>query len=160
MNINELQVKQGKVELTAKVKEKGDVREFNKFGKTGRVCNAVIEDNTGKVILTLWNEQAEMVNIGDTIQIENGYVGEYQGEKQLTTGKFGQLTVVKKNAPLEKNGSVDKNSSLNPQTVKNEEIRINNQLKEKPNDAKIQHNNQEKEHDKEYYVKVEEEFID
>ena len=96
MKINELQIRQGSVELVANIKEKDEVREFEKFGKTGKVCNAVLEDDTGTVKLTLWNEQADQVNIGDTVKISNGWVGEYQGEKQLSTGKFGKLEVVGK----------------------------------------------------------------
>ena len=42
----------------------------------------------------MWNEQADQVNVGDTVKISNGWVGEYQGEKQLSTGKFGKLEVV------------------------------------------------------------------
>ena len=94
MKINELQIRQGNVELVAKIKEKGEVREFEKFGKVGKVCNAVLADDTGEVKLTLWNEQADQVNQGDTVKVSNGWVGEYQGEKQLSTGKFGKLDVV------------------------------------------------------------------
>jgi replication factor A1 len=94
MKINELQARQGNVELVGKIKEKGEAREFEKFGKTGKVCNAVLADDTGEVKLTLWNEQADQVKDGDTVKISNGWVGEYQGEKQLSTGKFGKLEVV------------------------------------------------------------------
>ena len=45
--------------------------------------------------LTLWNEQADQINVGDKVHITNGYVGEYQGKLQLSTGKFGALEVVK-----------------------------------------------------------------
>lgn len=96
MNISELQAKQGSVELTAEVSEKEEPREFEKFGKAGRVCNAIIKDSSGSVKLTLWNEQIDQVNTGDTIKITNGWVSEWQGEKQLSTGKFGKLEIVKK----------------------------------------------------------------
>lgn len=93
--IAELQPKQGNVEVEGKVAEKNGVRQFQKFGEPGRVCNAVLEDDTGKVTLTLWNDQVDEVNVGDTVRIENGYVSEWQGEKQLGTGKFGKLYVIK-----------------------------------------------------------------
>ncbi|MBI4453501.1 hypothetical protein HY636_02555 [Candidatus Woesearchaeota archaeon] len=147
MKINELQVKQGKVELTATVKEKGDVREFNKFGKIGRVCNAVIEDETGAVTLTLWNEQVEMVNVGDTIQIENGYVGEYQGEKQLTTGKFGKLTVINGNTPNTNMNLLNTNTTTYPSSQKQKE----------PITSPTKKETQKTEN---YNIKVDEEFID
>lgn len=96
MAIADLQAKQGNVEITAEVISKEEPRTFDKFGKSGRVCNAVLQDATGKVKLTLWNEQVDKVNVGDQVQIKNGYVNEWQGEKQLTTGKFGTLDVVGK----------------------------------------------------------------
>jgi len=105
MKINELQIRQGRVELTANVVDKGNVREFDKFGKKGKVCDAVLEDETGRVKLTLWNEQADEVNLGDTVKISNGWVGEYQGEKQLTSGKFGKLEVVKKGQGMLSSGT-------------------------------------------------------
>ena len=94
MEIKELKPKQGNVEIVAEVTEKGDVREFEKFGKSGRVCNAKIKDASGEIKLSLWNEQIDQVNVGDTVKVTNGYVSEWQGELQLTTGKFGNLEIV------------------------------------------------------------------
>ena len=96
MAIKDLQARQGKIDLEAEVIEKETPREFAKFGKVGKVCNAKIKDDTGTVKLTLWNEQADQVNLGDTIKITNGFVGEWQGELQLSTGKFGTLEVLTK----------------------------------------------------------------
>ncbi len=94
MAIKDLQARQGQVDIIVEVTEKGDVREFEKFGRRGRVCSAKVKDDTGEMILSLWNEQIEQVKVGDKIHVINGYVSEWQGEKQLTTGRFGQLEVV------------------------------------------------------------------
>ncbi len=94
MEIKDLEAKQGKVEIVIEITEKGDIREFNKFGSAGKVCNAKAKDASGEIKLTLWNEQIDQVKVGDKIKVSNGYVNEYQGEKQLTTGKFGTLEVV------------------------------------------------------------------
>ncbi len=94
MKISELKPKQGSVELTAEVAEVGEARTFNKFGKEGKVANAIIKDETGQMTLSLWNEQIEKVKAGDKVTIKNGYVSEWQGEMQLTTGKFGTLEVL------------------------------------------------------------------
>lgn len=96
MAIVDLKPRQGNVDLVVEVIEKEDAREFNKFGKTGKVCNAVVQDETGKVKLTLWNDDCDKVNVGDKVHIINGWVGEYQGEMQLTTGKFGKMEIVGK----------------------------------------------------------------
>ena len=96
MAIADLQPRQGNVNLVATIVSKENAREFNKFGKPGRVCNAVIKDDSGEMKLTLWNEQVELVSIGDKIEVKNGYVSEWQGERQLSTGKFGTLSILGK----------------------------------------------------------------
>jgi len=96
MEIKDLQARMGNVEVTLEIVEKGEAREFEKFGKTGRVCNAEAQDSSGKIKITLWNEDIDKVNVGDKVQIKNGWVGEYQGELQLSTGKFGSLEVLGK----------------------------------------------------------------
>jgi replication factor A1 len=102
MDIKDLQARQGNVDIVVEVVEVGEARSFEKFGRSGRVATATVKDDTGEVKLTLWNDQIDQVKAGDKVHITNGYVGEYQGEKQLTTGKFGKLEVVGKGeAPKE-----------------------------------------------------------
>lgn len=72
----------------------GETREFEKFGRAGRVTTAIAKDETGDIKLTLWNEDADKVKPGDKVKITNGYVSEWQGEKQLSTGKFGSLEIL------------------------------------------------------------------
>ena len=96
MAIKDLELRQGNVDLTAEVVEIGEVREFNKFGKPGRVATAKIKDETGEISLTLWNDDIDKVKVGDTIQIKNGFVNEWQGTPQLTTGRMGSLEVISK----------------------------------------------------------------
>lgn len=96
-----MHARMGNVDLILTLAEKGEVRTFEKFGKSGRVCTSVAEDDTGKISLTLWNDDVDKVNAGDKIQIKNGWVGEYQGELQLSTGKFGSLEVLEKGAVRE-----------------------------------------------------------
>ena len=58
---------------------------------TGVVSISIFEDDSGTIKLTLWNVDATKFKEGDKIKIINGYVSEFQGEKQLTSGKFGQI---------------------------------------------------------------------
>lgn len=96
MNVKDLQAKQGNVNLELDIVQKGDVREFQKFGKPGRVVNATAKDETGEIKLTLWNEDIDKINTGDKVKLTNGYVSEWQGELQISTGKFGTLEVIGK----------------------------------------------------------------
>jgi len=95
MVIKDLEARQRDVNLVAEVVEISEPRTFEKFGNQGRVANTEIKDKTGTVKLTLWNEQIDQVKVGDKIAIKKGYVSEWQGELQLTTGKFGTLEVLK-----------------------------------------------------------------
>jgi len=85
-----------RVDVEAKVVEKSDPREVKSRYKdeTYKIVDAVVADETGSIKLTLWNEQIDMVSIGDNIKIENGYVTSFKSELQLNVGKFGKLTVI------------------------------------------------------------------
>ena len=96
LKINELRDGMRKVDVEADVIEKSDVREVRSryTNETYRVADATIEDETGKITLTLWNEQTEQVNVGDRIKIENGYIKSFRDVLQLNSGKYGSLTVL------------------------------------------------------------------
>lgn len=91
MNIADLQARQGNVEVIGEIIDISEPKTFQKFGKSGRVATARLQDESGEIKLSLWNEQIDQFKVGDKIRIENGYVNEWQGEKQLTTGKFGKI---------------------------------------------------------------------
>lgn len=94
MQINELKAGQKSVDIEVEVSSVGEVREFQKYGRRGRVATAVVKDDSGEINLTLWNEDIDKVKEGSKIKVENGYVNEFQGEPQLTAGKFGKLIVL------------------------------------------------------------------
>ncbi len=94
MEIKDVQANQGNIDLVLQVLEKSEPRTFEKFGKSGKVCNAKVKDETGEIKLTLWNEDVDKVNQGDKIHLQNGWCSEYQGEKQLSAGKFGKIEIV------------------------------------------------------------------
>jgi replication factor A1 len=68
---------------------------YTRFGTEARVSNVLIADPTGTVRMSLWNKQIDMVSRGDTIEVENGEVGIFEGEPQLRIGRRGSLTVTK-----------------------------------------------------------------
>jgi replication factor A1 len=91
MKISDLKAGEGNVEVEGVIKELEDIKEINKYGRNLRLRNAVLEDDSGAIKLTLWNENVEMFQVGDKVKITNGYVNEFQGDKQLTAGKFGKI---------------------------------------------------------------------
>ncbi|PIN73092.1 hypothetical protein COV20_06320 [Candidatus Woesearchaeota archaeon CG10_big_fil_rev_8_21_14_0_10_45_16] len=94
MEIKDLTANTGKVDIVAEIVSKEEPRSFEKFGKSGRVCNATLKDATGQVTLTLWNDDVDSVKVGDRIHLQNGWCSEYKGQKQLSAGKFGKIEVV------------------------------------------------------------------
>jgi len=94
MKVSELQARQGKVNIELEIISVEQPKEFNKFGNTGRVANATAKDDSGEIKLTLWNDEIDKVKAGDKVRISNGYVSEFQGEKQLSAGKFGKLEII------------------------------------------------------------------
>ena len=107
MNISELTPKQGNVNIIVEIVDMGDAREFTKFGKTGKVVTATVKDESGEIKLSLWNEQIDKVKVGDKVKITNGYVSEWQGEKQLTSGRMGTLEVVDGEEDAEEEEEID-----------------------------------------------------
>jgi replication factor A1 len=95
LNIRDLQNGMKRVSVEAKVVEKGNPREVMSRYKdeSYKVADAMVADETGSIKLTLWNEQIDQVEVGNTVKIENGYVTSFKGEIQLNVGKFGKMTI-------------------------------------------------------------------
>lgn len=79
----------------------GEVRTFVRFGRPLRVATATLEDETGKVKMSLWNEDIDKVSAGSKINLTNGFCKEFQGEKQVTTGKLGKIEIIGEGAESE-----------------------------------------------------------
>jgi ssDNA-binding replication factor A large subunit len=83
------------ITMTAKVVEVSEPREvMTKLGYRTRVATATIEDDTGKVELTLWGRQIDTISEGDTIEITNGYIREFRGGLQLNIPRKGEIKKV------------------------------------------------------------------
>lgn len=95
MNIKDLQSGQGKIDITVDIINVEEPRTFEKYGRSGKVANAKAKDESGQITLSLWNEQVDLVKAGMKVHIINGWCNEFKGEKQLSTGKFGRLEIVK-----------------------------------------------------------------
>lgn len=97
MNISELKAGASNVQLEAVVAEKDEPREVvTKYGKRLNVANAVLKDDTGSIAISLWGNDINGINVGDKVKITNGYVGEFRGTPQLSTGKYGKIEVLEK----------------------------------------------------------------
>lgn len=73
------------------VVEKGEVREFSRYGRLGRVCTCKIKDASGEMDLTLWNDEVDAVQQGDKMKLADGWCKEWNGRMQASTGKNGKI---------------------------------------------------------------------
>ena len=94
--IEKLTSKMPDVDVLARVTAIGNVREFiRSSGKSGKVGDIFLMDNTGSTRLTLWDEKAEIVeniSVGDVILLEGAYTREaFRGNISLNMGKMGDL---------------------------------------------------------------------
>lgn len=81
------------INIEGTVKDKGETRTVTKKsgGEIG-VCDAYLEDaEGGRIKLTLWGDDIDLVNNEDRVKVTNGYTNTFRGEVSLTKGKFGQL---------------------------------------------------------------------
>jgi GNAT superfamily N-acetyltransferase len=65
-----------------------------KDGKTHRVADARLSDETGSVKLVLWNDAIRQVNPGERVLIDKGYVSSFRDEIQLNLSRFGRLIIL------------------------------------------------------------------
>jgi len=95
--VSELTPASRAVNVLAKVVSKSEVRNIaaGRDGAPHRVCDALVGDETGSVYLTLWDDNIEKVNDGDTINVGNGYVTLFRGNMRLNIGRYGTLEVAK-----------------------------------------------------------------
>ena len=73
-------------------------KEFEKEGKKGKLSSFLLDDTTGLVRVTLWNDQVDKYNltIGSEIQINNSVVSSYNEKQQLSLGFNGTIDILNK----------------------------------------------------------------
>jgi len=97
LKVEDLRVGMKKINLNLEVLETSEpARVHTQFRDNAVVSNAVVGDETGRVLLCLWDQQINSVAVGDCIEVKNAHVAMFKGEKQLRLGKNGTITVLEK----------------------------------------------------------------
>jgi replication factor A1 len=93
--IGDLKVGMKRVSLKAEMLEIPKSRVvYTRYGTTACVSNALIRDETGSMKMSLWNQQIDIVHKGDVVDVKNGEVAWFSGERQLRLGRSGSLSVI------------------------------------------------------------------
>ncbi|MBW9221947.1 replication factor A [Methanothermococcus sp. SCGC AD-155-C09] len=89
-SIKDISDSQSNVEVTGKILEISNTKEFNrKDGTTGKIRSISLADNTGVIRLVLWNDKvhlADDLNVGDVIRVENAFSRKWRDRIELNSG--------------------------------------------------------------------------
>lgn len=77
LDITNLPPELNTVDLTAEIARITPINDFEREdGSKGKVCNVILKDDTGRCVLTLWDDTTQCIDeleTGDTVRIEDGY---------------------------------------------------------------------------------------
>lgn len=95
--IGNLSESMGSVNVAALATQVGDIREFvRRDGTEGKVVSVLLEDETGTVRLSLWDDDADRaaeITEGTMIVVENGYTRSGYGGIDLNVGRNGRIHI-------------------------------------------------------------------
>ncbi|MCP8318379.1 MAG: OB-fold nucleic acid binding domain-containing protein [Candidatus Methylarchaceae archaeon HK01B] len=63
-------------------------------GQQARVADCILQDASGTITLSLWNDDIDKVEVGSKVKIENGYTNSFRGEVRLNVGRYGHLIIL------------------------------------------------------------------
>ena len=92
MKINEIKRGMSGITVEGKIVDKSESRRVSTRYGPRSVADATLQDETGSIKLSLWEEKIDSVNIGDKVKI-NAYVTEFRNELQLSIPRSGKLEI-------------------------------------------------------------------
>ncbi|MCK5402762.1 hypothetical protein KAI60_01490 [Candidatus Bathyarchaeota archaeon] len=103
--VEELNPQSRAINIIVKVVSKSEIREVvtRRDGSNHRVCDATVGDDTGTIILTLWDDAIENINEEETISIKNGYISLFRGSMHLNIGRYGSFDKIEEEVISEVN---------------------------------------------------------
>ena len=95
MNINDLKPGMSHVNIQVKVLEVSKPKHIaTSTGVGHEILELEVGDETGSITLVLWDEKVIPVDVGDVLQIENGFVTSFKGKWRINVGKYGEITKI------------------------------------------------------------------
>ena len=99
VNVSDIKPGMKRIDVTVEVAEIFPVREVTsrKDGSKHSVEEVLVGDETGSIILSLWDNDVGKLKEGDVIKIENGYTTVVRGSLRLNVGRYGKIELVDEN---------------------------------------------------------------
>ncbi len=120
VNVNDIKPGMKNIDVTVRVVEVFPAREVTsrKDGRTHTVEEVLVGDETGSVILSLWNDDVGKVQEGDVIRIENGYTTVVRGSIRLNVGKYGKIEHVEEDVEANTDNNISDKEVPQPRRFK------------------------------------------
>lgn len=94
MKANDVKPEMRRIDLDLKIVEIEEPRPYvSRAGREGKVTTAIGEDDSGRVKISLWDNDADRVKVGNTVRIRNGYARLFRDEIHVSAGMYGKLEV-------------------------------------------------------------------
>ena len=95
VKVGDLVVGSRGVNVVVKILSVGEERTVvsRRDGSTHRVAEALVGDETGVVLMTLWDEDIDLLRDreGSTVVVRGGYVGTFGNSMRLNLGRYGRI---------------------------------------------------------------------
>ncbi|NVM01000.1 MAG: single-stranded DNA-binding protein [Candidatus Helarchaeota archaeon] len=81
------------INIKVRCNSKNEEREVisRKTGETFKVTEALVGDETASILLTLWNDDIDKVEIDKNLKLINVYTTVFKGSLRLNIGKYGSF---------------------------------------------------------------------
>jgi len=89
--VEELDAEADEVEIEGEIAELPTPRAVSTRYGQKRIVTVVFEDETGKIDLTLWEEEIDEIEEGASVKIEGAYVREWADDVQLNISRDGNI---------------------------------------------------------------------
>jgi len=89
--VEELDAEADDVEIEGEIAELPTPRAVSTRYGQKRIVTVVFEDETGKIDLTLWEEEIDAIEEGAEVKIEGAYVREWADDVQLNISRDGSI---------------------------------------------------------------------
>jgi len=95
VKINEIKRGMSNIALQAKIVDISPPRQVQtKFGVRS-VADATLEDDSGQITLSLWENNITSVRVGDMVNVSGAYTTEFRDKLQLNIPRIGKIEIVK-----------------------------------------------------------------
>lgn len=95
VKIGELKSGMSGISVQGKVVDISETRNVQTRYGQKTVADAVIEDETGQISLTLWEDNINTVSVGDTVSVNGAFTTQFRDKLQLNVPRSGKIEVDK-----------------------------------------------------------------